>query len=125
MGVAPQTHSIDDAGVTFDPGALGQLAYHVRWSAALAAAGHGERVAPHAIIAGTILEVLGGEPLKAAVAALDLPDAGSEHDSASATAHREAAMQLGQQLVSHFTSDGRGDLADLYQEVTRTINATL
>ncbi len=29
--------------------------------------------------------------------------------------------RLGFQLVSHFTSDGRHDLADLYQETTRRI----
>ena len=34
-------------------------------------------------------------------------------------------MELGFQLVSHFTSDGRHDLADLYLETTRRIGSTV
>lgn len=109
------------AGIIMDNSTLGQLWYHVRWSAALAADGRTGDSAPHAILAGALLDVLGGEQLTAASAALDLPDVTSDHASTTATAHREAATQLGLQLVAHFTSDGRHDLADLYHEATRRV----
>ena len=107
--------------VVLDDGQLGQLAYHIRWSAALAAEGRVDNAAQHAIIADALLDVLGGEALKAASEALDLPDIVAKPSSEAARAHRAAAMELGFQLVSHFTSDGRHDLADLYLETTRRI----
>jgi hypothetical protein len=118
MGVTPQTT------LGIDNDRLGQLCYHVRWSAALAADGRTGDSAPHAILAGALLDVLGGEQLAAASAALDLPDVVSDHSSATAAAHREAAQQLGLQLVAHFTSDGRHDLADLYHEAARRVATT-
>jgi hypothetical protein len=123
---ATQTTPGSDAtapGITMDNGQLAQLCYHVRWSAALAADGRTGDSAPHSILAGALLDVLGGEQLTAASAALDLPDVTTDHASATATAHREAAAQLGLQLVAHFTSDGRHDLADLYHEATRRVSA--
>lgn len=107
--------------VILDDGQLGQLAYHIRWSAALAAEGRVDNAAQHAIMADALLDVLGGEPLKAASEALDLPDIVAKPWSPTAAAHQAAALELGFQLVSHFTSDGRHDLADLYLETTRRI----
>ena len=111
--------------VVLDDGQLGQLAYHIRWSAALATEGRVANAAQHAILADALLDVLGGEALKAASQALDLPDIVSKPSSQTAMAHRAAAMELGFQLVSHFTSDGRHDLADLYLETTRRIGSTV
>ena len=111
--------------VVLDDGQLGQLAYHIRWSAALATEGRMANAAQHAIIADALLDVLGGEPLKAASHALDLPDIVAMPSSQTAVAHRTAAVELGFQLVSHFTSDGRHDLADLYLEATRRIAGTV
>ena len=110
--------------VTVDHGMLAQLCYHVRWTATLSTNERGRDAAPHAIIAGALLDVLGGDELKRATTALDLPDVAVDHTSSSAGAHRADAVELGLQLVSHFTSDGRHDLADLYQEATRRIAAT-
>ncbi|MEK7426037.1 MAG: hypothetical protein AAB131_19610 [Actinomycetota bacterium] len=123
-GRTPEATVADGGGITFGHDTLGQLAYHVHWSAALAAAGRGEEAAPHTILAGTLLDVLGGEPLRAAAAAFDLPEVVDDRSSATAKGHRAVAVQLGLQLVAHFTSDGRHDLADVYQEVTRRIAAT-
>jgi hypothetical protein len=107
--------------VSLDHGTLGQLAYHVRCSATLAAAGRGDEAAPHAILARALLDVLGGDALAQAVAALDLPDAATGSASAAAAAHRTRAIQLGVQLVAHFTSEGRHDLANLYQDATARV----
>jgi hypothetical protein len=111
--------------VVLDDGQLGQLAYHIRWSAALATEGRVANAAQHAIMADALLDVLGGEPLKAASHALDLPDVDAMQSSQTSVAHRAAAVELGFQLVSHFTSDGRHDLADLYLETTRRIGCTI
>ncbi len=107
--------------VSIDDGQLGQLAYHVRWSAALAADGDTANAALHAIIAEVLLDILGGQSLRAASSALDLPDVLAKPASDAALAQRAAAMELTYQFVSHFTSDGRHDLADLYLETTRRI----
>jgi hypothetical protein len=107
--------------VIIDDGQLGQLAYHIRWSAALAADGESANAALHAIIADALLDILGGQPLRAASSALDLPDVVAKPPSEAALAQRAAAMELSYQFVSHFTSDGRHDLADLYLETTRRI----
>ncbi|MGZ4702931.1 MAG: hypothetical protein ACXV5U_06260 [Ilumatobacteraceae bacterium] len=112
-------------GVVLDDGQLGQLAYHIRWSAALAAEGHVNNAAQHAILADALLDALGGEQLKAASEALDLPAIVAEPVSQVAAVHRAAAIELGFQFVSHFTSDGRHDLADLYLEATRRIGSTV
>ncbi len=112
-------------GVVLDDGQLGQLAYHIRWSAALAAEGRVNNAAQHAILADALLDAIGGAPLKAASEALDLPDIVAKPVSEVAAVHRAAAMELGFQLVSHFTSDGRHDLADLYLEATRRIGRTV
>jgi len=109
-------------GIVIDDGQLGQLAYHIRWSAALAAGGQSASAAQHALLAGAMLDVLGGETLRSASSALDLPDV-VVSDSAAAAAQRAGAIELGYQFVSHFTSDGRHDLADLYLETTRRITA--
>ena len=50
--------------------------------------------AQHAILADALLDVLGGEALKAASQALDLPDIVSKPSSQTAMAHRAAAMEL-------------------------------
>ena len=113
--------SAASGAIVLDDGQLGQLAYHVRWSAALAAQGQVDSAAQHAIIADALLDVLGGEALRAAGSALDLPDVVATPASAATTIQREAATELGFQFVSHFTSDGRYDLADLYLEATRRI----
>jgi hypothetical protein len=107
--------------VTIDDGQLGQLAYHIRWSAAMAADGEPSNAASHAIIAEVLLDILGGQALRAASSALDLPDVVDKPQSEAAVAQRAAAMELSYEFVSHFTSDGRHDLADLYLEATRRI----
>jgi hypothetical protein len=110
-------------GVTFDHATLGQIAYHLRWSAALAAEGAGDP-APHAILANSLLEALAGDDLRRAVGALDLPDVRVAPSPSTATSARlDAATQLGLQLVAHFTSEGRHDLADLYQVATGQLAA--
>ena len=91
----------------------------------MAAEGRVANAAQHAIIADALLDVLGGKALKAASEALDLHGIVSKPSSETATLHRAAAMELGFQLVSHFTSDGRHDLADLYLEATRRIGRTV
>jgi hypothetical protein len=113
------------SAVVLDDGQLGQLAYHIRWSAAMATEGRVANAAQHAIMADALLDVLGGEPLKAASHALDLPDVDATQASQTSVANRAAAVELGFQLVSHFTSDGRHDLADLYLETTRRIGCTI
>ena len=113
------------SAVVLDDGQLGQLAYHIRWSAAMAIEGRVANAAQHAIMADALLDVLGGEPLKAASHALDLPDVDATQASQTSVANRAAAVELGFQLVSHFTSDGRHDLADLYLETTRRIGCTI
>jgi hypothetical protein len=106
--------------VSLDHGTLGQLAYHVRRAASLAARGRGDEGAPHAILAGALLDVIGGEPLAQAVAALDLPDA-ADGGPPTTSVPRTQAMQLGVQLIAHFTSEGRHDLATLYQDATAKV----
>ena len=113
--------SATSGAIVLDDGQLGQLAYHVRWSAALAAQGQVDSATQHAIIADALLEVLGGEALRAAGSALDLPDVVATPASPATTIQRGAATELCFQFVSHFTSDGRHDLADLYLEATRRI----
>jgi hypothetical protein len=111
----------DTAGsITIDDGRFGQLAYHVRWSAALAASGQTSSAAQHALLATALLDVIGGAELREASSALDLPDVVMPATTES-TAQRSATVELGYQFVSHFTSDGRYDLADLYLEATRRI----
>jgi hypothetical protein len=118
---APTTNPTDrSAGAVFDQGALAQLRYHVRWSASLAAEGHSADSAQHAMLAGALLDVLGGRELESATTAFDLPDVPAA-TAPGATAQRERAVQLGLQMVSHFTSDGRHDLADLYHEATHRV----
>ena len=107
--------------VIIDDGQLGQLAYHIRWSAALAAEGEPANSALHSIIADVLLDILGGQALRAASTALDLPDVDDKPRSTAAVALQAAAMELSYQFASHFTSDGRHDLADLYLEATRRI----
>ncbi len=115
------TENATGAKIVFDDGQLGQLAYHVRWSAALASQGQGVSATQHAIIADALLEVLGGEALRSARTALDLPDVVSTPASQADATQRAGAIELAFQFVSHFTSDGRHDLADLYLETTRRI----
>lgn len=107
--------------IMIDDGRLGQLAYHIRWSAALAASGQTASAAQHALLAASMLDVIGGDELRNASAALDLPDVVAMPASVDATSQRAASVELGYQFVSHFTSDGRYDLADLYMEATRRI----
>jgi hypothetical protein len=126
MTATPQPPITNDAtrpangGAGFDQGSLAQLRYHVRWSAALAADGHSADSAQHAMLAGALLDVLGGPELEAATMAFDLPEVTAPTSPAS-SAQRERAVQLGLQMVAHFTSDGRHDLADLYHEATHRI----
>lgn len=110
--------------IAVDDGQLGQLAYHIRWSAALAAGGHTASAAQHALLAAAMLDVIGGQALRDASSALDLPDVAAAPACEDAVAQRNAAIELGYQFVSHFTSDGRYDLADLYAETIRRISAS-
>jgi hypothetical protein len=122
MELASQIPVGDKVGsITIDDGSLGQLAYHIRWSAALAGSGQTTSAAQHALLAAALLDVIGGAELRDASSALDLPDVASAPPSVDAAAQRAATVELGYQFVSHFTSDGRYDLADLYAEATRRI----
>ena len=122
MELASQIPVGDKLGsITIDDGRLGQLAYHVRWSAALAASGQTASAAQHALLAAAMLDVIGGAELRRASTALDLPDVVGLPVSVDAGTQRAATIELGYQFVSHFTSDGRYDLADLYAEATRRI----
>lgn len=121
MELASQIPVGEQAGsITIDDGRLGQLAYHIRWSAALAASGQTASAAQHALLAASMLDVIGGAELRNASAALDLPEVVSMPSPVGAS-QRSATVELGYQFVSHFTSDGRYDLADLYSEATRRI----
>ena len=110
-------------GVLLDHGSLGQICYHLRWSAALSARGDTDQAVPHAILAGALLDVIGGEQLRTASSTLDLPEAIADPSSPRIATHRATTVELGLQLVSHFTSDGQHRLADLYQEATRRVSA--
>jgi hypothetical protein len=116
-----QPSTAEPSRITIDDGQLGQLAYHIRWSASLAASGQTVSAAHHAIIAGAMLDVIGGDALRVASSALDLPEVLAATSPSDVEAQRAAATQLSYQFVSHFTSDGRHDLADLYLETTRRI----
>lgn len=123
METTTQTPVVEIGAISIDDGQLGQLAYHIRWSAALAAGGHTSSAAQHALLAAALLDVVGGAALRAASSALDLPEVATAPSREDAMAQRNAAVELGYQFVSHFTSDGRYDLADLYAEATRRISA--
>ncbi len=110
-------------GISLDHGTIGQLSYHLRCSAALACAGDAQGSAAHTLLAWAMFDVMGGEQLRTAVAVLDLPDQVGDLHSEGGRPVLAAAQQLALQLVSHFTSTGRHDLATLYQDAFDTIGA--
>jgi hypothetical protein len=93
---------------------LGQLAYHIRFAAALAADGRGDESVPHAILSWALLQSAGGNALRESVAAFDLPDEiGGVHRVGSLD-ECKPAEELALQLCAHFTSAGQHALAQLY-----------
>ena len=97
------------------PAALGQLAYHIACAAQLAASDQADECVPHAVLSWALLEAIGGDNLDASTTGFDLPD--DIGDIGKPTAHhvRERAEDLALQLCAHFTSEGRNDVAELYQ----------
>jgi hypothetical protein len=104
---------------SLEPVALGQIAYHMRRAAALAIDGQLEPSAGHSLLAWALLEDLGGAELQESLRALDLPDDLGELDVAVPSSLRRTGEELALQLCAHFTSEGRHDLAELYQQAFR------
>ena len=102
-----------------EPVALGQVAYHMRRAAGLAIDGQVEPCAGHALLAWALLEGVGGEALQESLRSLDLPDDLGELDVAVPSPLRRTGEELALQLCAHFTSEGRHDLAELYQQAYR------
>jgi hypothetical protein len=104
-----------------DTAVLGQLAYHVRFAAALAAEGRGDESVPHSVLAWAVLQSAGGDALRDAVAAFDLPDEiGGVHRIGALDACRPAE-ELALQLCAHFTSAGQHVVAQLYQSAYQVL----
>lgn len=101
--------------LTLDHATLGQLAYHLRCSAGLTCSGGTDESAAHALLGWALIETIGGEELDLAMAALDLPDRVGDLSAPGGRHILAQAQQLALQLVAHFVSDGRHDLAGLYQ----------
>ncbi len=74
------------------------------------------------MVAAALLDTVSGGVLAGVDSALDLPDVVVDQ-SDTARRHQATAVELGLQLVSHFTSDGRHDLADIYQQATTRLSA--
>jgi hypothetical protein len=105
--------------IVVPPASIGQRAYLVRCAAAAPDVG----TTAHAMLAWALLESIGGDDLRDVVAALDLPDdAGDPRDPVAAPA-RHTAEELALQLCAHFTSEGRSDLAQLYQDGHRILSS--
>lgn len=96
--------------------ALGQLAYHVASAAHLADGEQPADSVPHAVLSWALLQALGGGRLEAVTDELDLPDHPASLRSASGRTTRRRAEELALQLCAHFTSEGRHELAQLYQD---------
>jgi hypothetical protein len=101
--------------VPLDADVLGQVAYHVRCAAGLAAVGRSEECARHALLSWALLEAVGGDALRDAVGALDLPDDVGDVNGTAAGPVRRTTEELALQLCAHFTSEGRHRLAEVYQ----------
>lgn len=98
------------------PSALGQLAYHVACAAHLAAGERNDECVPHAVLSWALLEAIGGDQLDAAISGFDLPDDVGDIRSPTAKPIRARAEDLALQLCAHFTSTGRHDVGQLYQD---------
>ncbi|MEZ5219304.1 MAG: hypothetical protein R2705_14985 [Ilumatobacteraceae bacterium] len=121
MGEAPPLPGT----MSLDIGALGQLSYHLQCAAALSADGASDQAAGHTLLSWALLDALGGAALTEAVDALDLPRGVGDLRASGATRVRAHADELGLQLLAHFTSEGRHDLASLYREACdRMVTAT-
>ena len=105
------------------PSALGQLAYHVACSAHLAAGERSDECVPHAVLSWALLEAIGGEQLDAAISGFDLPDDIGDIRAPAAKPIRERAEELALQLCAHFTSEGRHDVGQLYQDAYELLTA--
>jgi hypothetical protein len=111
---------VTDPAALTETDVLAQLAYHMRCSAGLAADGDRDACVPHAVLAWALLEAVGGQPLHEAIDALDLPDdLGDVHGGSRA--FRRPTAELALQLCAHFTSEGRHDLAGLYQHAYQLV----
>lgn len=106
-----------------DHGTIGQLSYHLRCSAGLACSSDVAGAAAHTLLSWALLDVIGGDELRTAVTVLDLPDHVGDLGCDTGRPILASAQQLALQLVSHFTSTGRHDLAGLYQDAFGTIGA--
>lgn len=105
------------------PSALGQLAYHVACAAHLAAGERSEDCVPHAVLSWALLEAIGGDRLDSAIAGFDLPDEVGDIRSPAGKPIREHAEELALQLCAHFTSEGRHDVGQLYQDAYERLTA--
>jgi hypothetical protein len=94
---------------------LGQLAYHVRFAAALAADGRADESVPHAVLSWALLRSASGDAWRESVAAFDLPDEIGGVHRVAALDECKPAEELALQLCAHFTSAGQHALAQLYQ----------
>jgi hypothetical protein len=106
---------VSSESTSIESAALGQLAYHIRFAAALAADGRGDESVPHAVLSWALLRSAGGDALRESVAAFDLPDEIGGVHRVEPLDECKPAEELALQLCSHFTSDGQHALAQLYQ----------
>ena len=104
-----------------DSAALGQLVYHVRFAAALAADGRGDESVPHAVLSWALLRSAGRDALSEAVVAFDLPDEIGGTHRVELLDECKPAEELALQLCAHFTSAGQHVLALLYQDAYQVL----
>jgi hypothetical protein len=107
--------------VRIESAVLGQLAYHIRFAAGLAAEGRGEESVPHAVLSWALLRSVGGDALREAMANLDLPDRIGAENAVVADNVRKPTQELALQLCAHFTSVGHNELSQLYHDTYRTL----
>lgn len=105
------------------PAVLGQLAYHVACAANLAAGPRPDDCVPHAVLSWALLGAIGGDGLEVALTGSDLPQEIGDIRSPAAAPIRERAEELALQLCAHFTSEGRHDLSQLYQDAYARLTA--
>jgi len=119
------TAGTPSGAVSLDPTVLGHFAYHVRCAAGLTAADRAQEAAAHTFLAWALLDALGADQVHQAVRALDLPDQVGDLAAVAGHPARATASQLAVQLVAHFTSEGRHDLAELYTRAAGTMERPL
>jgi hypothetical protein len=113
--------SVSSDSTSIESAVLGQLAYHVRFAAALAADGRGDESVPHAVLSWALLRSAGGDALREAAAAFDLPDEIGGVHRVGALDECKPAEELALQLCAHFTSSGQHVLAQLYHDAYQVL----